>query len=599
MDNSRFSIITLCFLLLIFLSNGLTFPSCTDAGLQPLADAGITYVDDKLAITGRFCTSPADEVAFPVKVLIVMDQSASLQCTDPGNNRLEALNTAGAALDALPNVEFGVVGFASWSRITDFTPDWSEAAAVLAPEAGQGGPATDYQGSLSTVLRVLEQDMIESGPALRARTKYMVLFMSDGNPEPRCNAGCDDGDEIPDSLYGVCNTNEEIPDEVYVDMHSLCPDYNQPEQIMQKVEDIMSLSDFYGVGDLRMNTVFIFAPEEEVAAVCGDVAEQFGYDREVAEPLLRDMAETGLGTFRDVNISTELDFLDFDYESLQAPYEVAQFFAINVNSLPSEQGSIVDSDMDGLDDALEFDKGLNRLSGDSDGDLFSDMFEYKYSSKGFDPLDVDVPAMGCSGHEDRDADGLRECEEAFIGTDPLLPDSDGDRIPDGVELRLGIDPGIHDTHVDHDFDGILSGTEVRTGTSPQLSDEERALTGRILYSVSPGVKKEDEVRCYHFNVQELTLVETLSGPARPQEKGVNRILIFAEEEPASMAGSRGRYYVACVEARYLGNTYKDPPSGLISGLAPERFVELQLFNPELHCLKAGEDPGGVPDGGMP
>ena len=176
--------------------------TCTDAGLQAKLPEVPTY-DNKLALSGQFCTSPADDVAFPVKLLFVIDQSASLQCTDPGNARLSALNRAGSALDSLPNVEFGVVGFASWSKVVEFTPDWSEANGALAPEDGAGGPATDYQGARSTTLEMLEMDMVQAGPAETARTKYMVLFISDGVPEPRCRAGCDDGDTIPDSLYGV------------------------------------------------------------------------------------------------------------------------------------------------------------------------------------------------------------------------------------------------------------------------------------------------------------------------------------------------------------------------------------------------------------
>jgi hypothetical protein len=510
---------------------------------------------------------------------------------------LTAINQAGSQLDRLPNVEFGVIGFASWAEITEFTPNWSEASEALAPQAGQGGPATDYQGALSTVLRVLEQDMVESGPAERARTKYMVLFVSDGTPEPRCLAGCDDGDQDFDRLYPVCNTTEDIPDDVYVDMHSLCPDYNQPEQIMQKVGDIMSLSDFYGVGSLTMSTILLFAPIEDVNAACGGNAAQFGYVKEEAEPLLIEMAEEGLGTYRDVNISDELDFLEFDYESLMAPYEVAEFFAINTNVIPTELGLGVDSDRDGLDDETEFALGLDRLSADSDGDHFSDLFEVLFEAKGFDPKDPELPAIGCTDSDDRDADGLVTCEEEFLKTDPLLPDSDGDRIPDGLELRLGLDPTVHDTHVDHDFDGRFSGTEIRAGTSPRFVDDESVLMNQILYDVQPGPMNEDETRCYDFSVEGITLVPSLNLPDDAMS-GTNRILIFVEEEPSSMAGSRGLFHVACVEARYLGETYKDPPSGQILDVTPLRFVNLQLFRPSDHCLKLGEDPRLVPDGGL-
>ena len=325
---------------------------------------------------------------------------------------------AGADLDALPNVEFGVIGFANWARITDFTSDWSVASAALGPASGQGGPATDYQGALSTVLRVLEQDMVAAGAAVRARTRYIVLFLSDGIPEPRCRAGCGDGGSPPDSLYGVCNYTGNISDGYYVDMLNQCPDYNQPIQILRKVQDILAMGDLYGVGDIRMHTVLLFAPEEVVIALCGDAAANFGYVREEAEPLLRSMAAEGQGTFRDVNISTEIDFLDFDYESLVAPYEMMDFFALNMSALSFEQGVLADSDGDGLDDSQEFDWGLDRLARDTDGDLFSDFFEVTFAHQGFDALDPEVPAIGCIGGQDRDGDGLLECEEIFLGPTP-------------------------------------------------------------------------------------------------------------------------------------------------------------------------------------
>jgi hypothetical protein len=580
---------------LLVISAILAVSSCTDAGLQPMPQEIQTY-DDKLQISGEFCTNPADEVSFPVKLLIVMDQSASLQCTDPNNARLDALNRAGSELDALPNVEFGVVGFASWSNITEFSNRWGDASAALSLDEGSDGPATDYQGALSTVLRVLEQDMIDAGPAEVARSKYIILFLSDGIPEPRCNAGCDDDDDL---LYGVCNTSEEIPDDVYVDMYSECPEYNQSPQIMQKVQDIISLGDTYGAGEMKLHSIFLFAPENIVTAQCGDVAEQFGYVREEAEPLLRKMADEGMGTFRDVNTTEEIDFLDFDYESLQARYDMKEFFAINMNVVPGETGVLIDSDGDGLGDDEEFEAGLTRLSQDSDGDHFSDLLEYRYAKKGFDPKDPEIPSIGCSLTNDSDGDGLRDCEERFLKTDELLVDSDGDRIPDGVEFRLGLNPTEADTSRDHDFDNARSGEEVRVGTNPLVLDEEGMLVNKIIYSVNPGNVGPQETQCYNFEIQNLTLVPTMNLPDERGKKGTNRIYIYAGEEPMNSAGTRGRYHVACVEARYLGETYKNPASGMIRNLPAERFVDLELFDPERHCLEAGADPNAMPDGGMP
>jgi hypothetical protein len=275
---------------------------------------------------------------------------------------------------------------------------------------------------------------------------------------------------------------------------------------------------------------------------------------------------------------------------------MTELFAININSIPTEAGLAVDTDRDGIDDETEFELKLDRHSGDTDGDLFSDLFELRFSSKGFDPLDPLIPAIGCDGADDRDGDGLRECEETFLETDPLLPDTDGDRIPDGIEVRLGIDPIQHDTLVDHDFDGRLSGTEVRTGTHPQLFDEEEALLSQLHYSVEVGMPMEDQTRLYDYIIQNVTLVPTLNTPEEDTTKGLNRVLIFSAEHPVSLAGDRGRFHVACIEARYLGETYKDPPSGQIQGVSPLRFVEIQEFDAATHCLHLGEDPGSIPEG---
>ena len=38
--------------------------------------------------------------------------------------------------------------------------------------------------------------------------------------------------------------------------------------------------------------------------------------------------------------------------------------------------------------------------------------------------------------QDLDADGLNDCEEAMLGTEPSLVDTDGDGMPDGIEMKL-------------------------------------------------------------------------------------------------------------------------------------------------------------------
>ena len=55
------------------------FAGCSDAGLEPVPPPPPPTVDNLMRITGEVCTEPPDVTPFPVKLLFVIDQSASLQ----------------------------------------------------------------------------------------------------------------------------------------------------------------------------------------------------------------------------------------------------------------------------------------------------------------------------------------------------------------------------------------------------------------------------------------------------------------------------------------------------------------------------------------
>ncbi len=113
--------------------------------------------------------------------------------------------------------------------------------------------------------------------------------------------------------------------------------------------------------------------------------------------------------------------------------------------------AITDRDTDGLDDAREALLGTDPLNPDTDGDRLRDGEEVL--QYGTDPL-----------RSNTDRDGLSDWAEIAIhGTDPLLADTDGDGLSDGEEKKnLGTDPLLADT----DGGGSADGRELSLGTDP-------------------------------------------------------------------------------------------------------------------------------------
>ncbi len=599
-----------------------TVMACTDASLREIPAPEPEALDNLLAVEGTYCTEPAADVPFPVRVLYIVDQSFSLQCTDSTNLRFEALERSIDDLRQQRHVSFGFVGFSSWSRQLGFTRDRDQMRPFLDP-AEAPGPATDYQGSLATALRMVEGDILDTDPTIRARTRYVVVFMSDGVPEPRCNGGCEDtisacedgedndGDGLldgaddscediennelhPDNLYGVCNTDQEIPDDLYVDITGRCPEYNQPRQILQRVRALRELEEIYNVGGITLNTVLIFSPQDAVEAVCPGAAEQFGFVREEASGLLLGMADAGGGAFRDVNLQSQGtdDFLSFSLASIRAEQSLRTIQARNTHAQPVTGGEVLsDRDRDGLHDELELLLGTDRDSADSDGDRYRDLVEWRLQLEGLDPLDDQAPALPCEARRDGDGDGLLDCEELLLGTSPEQADSDGDDLLDRAELERGTDPTVADALGDVDFDGISNAEELEGGSNPLVSDADSWRARRVLVDLKdrgafevPRENGSVETRqCYDFSVSRVPLGIT----PLVRDRGLNRIWLQALEGPARISGVPGQVRVACVEAFYQGDQSKNPASGKIDmtqeGITQKRAELLELLDALAVC----------------
>ncbi len=79
---------------------------------------------------------------------------------------------------------------------------------------------------------------------------------------------------------------------------------------------------------------------------------------------------------------------------------------------------------------------------------------------------VMLSAGGAWAQVDTDNDGLSDADESgTYGTDPAIGDSDGDGLPDGVEVDLGTNP----LEADSDGDGATDAEEYLAGDDPLVA----------------------------------------------------------------------------------------------------------------------------------
>lgn len=514
----------------------LSVGSCTDAELEPIPSERAQR-DDKIEVSGSFCTRTPESLVFPLRVLFVIDSSVSMEVTDPPDpvtgetGREVAVRTTWEDLMAqgVEGVRVGIVRFSSQAQSRTpvdtngdgipesyFTSDQVQLTAAT-QALRQTDRTTNYINALGEAYVEIRNELLNAELESLPLSKYVVVFVSDGIP---------DVDQSDDRG-------------------------NNADQILESVEAINKLADTFRVGDFAFHTAYISSG-------------QAAFDAE-ARDLLKRMANVGNGNFRSFPNGEELNFLFIDFSVLRRIFTLKTFAAINQNVVmdnaqfvpssnesppmedpdpvmpdPMMSGSmepggvpappnpymfvdlddndtidcgepLVDTDGDGLSDKVEIEIGTHPLVRDTDDDGLNDYLEWDLRDDGLDPLDpsdatcfvpgpcVDEDGDGfCDCLADRDDDGVcdcvddedEECHDA-MGHDCVDADLDGvcdcpDRDGDGkCDYRDRDGDGLNDCEEvlygtaqrgnDTDADGLTDATEVRFQLSPGEDDVQEDL----------------------------------------------------------------------------------------------------------------------------
>lgn len=409
-------------------------------------------------IVGSFCAEDPKTIVFPLKVWLVIDDTGSMTTSDPNKRRYTAARELATRLASPGKMFFGGMIFAD-QRVERFSyPRFNDDVVAFNSQVPEnaGNSKTPYLRALDETLSELRAD-IDEDPVKAKRTRYVIVFLSDGKPTS--------------------------------------PDPTPPENVFERVDAVMSLAT--ACGGVTLNTVYLGGQ--------GDEAIQ----------LLKDMAVHGQGEFKSFESGDELDYSGFDFSAIQRAYTQRFFLVTNRSMNPTANGQEVDSDQDGLDDAQEAVLGSNPLVRDSDGDGCSDAVEVRLR---WDPAVKGRGECICEGDtatKDTDLDGLSDCEESWIGTMNNDPDSDigkesatdGDLVPDELDTVVLQDPTFPNINSDRDLDGVLDIEELRFHTDVVDDDTDRA---RWAYTYPLFQKQAEDPRCYQFEVHNVTLGKTLA-----------------------------------------------------------------------------------------
>jgi hypothetical protein len=532
---------------------------CSEASLHGV-EAPPEVRDDRLTVQGRFCTEAPDPAEFPVRILFIVDISQSMNVTDPVPTPCAGtacLSRRAAAVEDIVNtyppgngVEYGLITFQSSVAIQTrdatgtlggFTASADEVKLRL-PALNLAVGETNYVGALETAYEMLQQNMIALDATSRSRARYVVVFISDGLPAPRT------------------------------------VEHGMPEEIREAMEDIAGLGKQQRLAEIALHTVYLAAP---------DTPDTVQLE---AKELLAGMARMGNGTTRTFEATAQINLFSIDFTSFIRTFALKQLVAINLNALPTQGGSLVDTEGDGLTDEEEFLAGTSPMVADTDGDGFSDLVEVRQTNAGLDPLFAgDADCRMPTDRRDDDGDGLLNCEERYFGTNSRLLDSDADGFSDDVEVRMGTNPVATDVLFDDDFDGAHNGMELGAHTHPQYNDV--ADFSRIGYrSTLRLVRDEDRFPgrlCYDFSIANITLVPTGDVPGLPL--GTNTILVRIASTPADSPEDFGNHQVACIRPTYQRDPEKKQPSSGHMILPLTAFKQAWTSTPSPEVFDANRD----------
>ena len=474
-------------------------------GLFPLRQAAV----------GTVCAPPDIIELPPYRIMFLVDVSQSTTNTDP--TPFGGLPQRAAAVKKVinnytnnPSVTFAIIDFSDqpYRQTSGFIKDPGVLAAAVANLAtSQGG--TNYSDTLYAAKQMLEDDLAKTAIADQHRTHYLVYWISDGAPS-----------------VGVIDPNGVVP------------------LITSQVTEFRPK-----VAEFTFSTTFLNG---------GSSSTLTAQDAQAARTLMISMATAGGGQFVDIEQGNTLSF-QVSLTPTTRHFLLSGVLASNHNAQFASDHPLPDSDGDGLTDAAEVKLGTDPTHPDTDGDGYRDGLESLYPGV-LDPL---VANPGCGSLIDTDQDGLLDCEEIYSGTQANNPDTNGDLIPDGLEVLSGGTAVVNAAAADTDRDGLPDVQEILLHLPVKVPNTARDVSQWGYTYQSPPAAPSNGRACYSINIGNIAMYQTLASGGAPVGNNVIEVVLpFAPPDGAgptifTRAILRGSYLLPSDELPSAGNFVLD------------------------------------------
>ncbi len=156
---------------------GTVLGSCTDTNLYNKSVE--PNLPNKIAVSGEVCTDDPAQRQFPVRLMFIIDNSATMFADDPNNHRASAVQDILNQYSSSSNYSFSIITFSDQTKqlTTGYTQDQTQLKeAVFDLGVYNASGQRDWASALSLASSIYTGDLLSSSTGVRSRTRYIFIF---------------------------------------------------------------------------------------------------------------------------------------------------------------------------------------------------------------------------------------------------------------------------------------------------------------------------------------------------------------------------------------------------------------------------------------